>query len=439
MKYSIKVNQTQAQRIYMSETMKQGVEILQMNIEELEQLIENEASENPLLEIEYPEQIDWQGYLQDISSKKMTRDQREFDNEFNPSNFIERPLSLLEHMSNELSYLALDEKEKRIALYIVENIDENGYFVRTMDDALRQTGVNEEFFYSVLQKVQTIEPLGLAARDLRECLLLQLGEENQLANAIIQNDLELLARGKYLQLSKKYETSKQEIREVEALIKSLNPYPGKNFSSAEVKYIIPDMTLEIAENSLQVRRNQNYPRLSINSFYQELLLGTDDEEAKEYIKDRLNKAVNVIRNIERRENTLQKVTEEIIEFQSEFFLRDDASLVPMKLADIAEKSGFHPSTISRATRGKYILTPRGLFELKNFFVSEIKTQEGVVSGYFVKEKIREIIEQEDKRKPLSDQKICDILSAQGIQIARRTITKYREAQKIPKGSYRKRK
>ena len=440
MKYNVKMDQKQSQRPYLSEAMRQGIEILQMNSQELELLIEAEVSENPVLEMEYPENIDWQRYAREISYRATIGERESYDSQINPDNFIEKPITLYEHMKNEISYLGLDSGEKAIAYYIVDNVNEKGYFISELQESLRSTNTTEEKFMEVLHKVQSMEPLGLAARNLRECLLLQLQKEkgNELLCRIVQEDLETLAQKKYSKLQKKYGISNEKIRSVEQTIRGLNPTPGNIFSSDETIYIIPDLVLEVFEDHLEIISNSLYPRLTISEFYRKLLLETEDKEARDFVQEKLDKAVQLIQSIDRRKNTLQRVSEHIVEYQKDFFTKGNSSIVPMRLKDIALLAGYHESTVSRAIRGKYILTPRGLFELKSLFTSPLNTLAGgTVSDYFVKERILQLIMGENKSRPMSDQRICEQLNAQGILIARRTVAKYREELRLPCASRRK--
>ncbi len=426
-KVSLVVNQ--AQHIRMNKQMKESLDVLQMNIQDINRLIETELEENPVLESE-PDEVDWLRYSQSVQGVSPGTPNEPAGSEASEELFaFPERITLTDHLEKEVAQLPLDRKEKRIADYIIERIDQNGYFLTDMTAAAHDLGIDEEALLSVLKKVQEIEPAGIAARDLEECLMLQVDPSEPLyreMTEIIKNDLEWIADKKYSAIRKKYALSLGDVQAIAEKIRLLNPRPGNHFSDFSPHYIIPDVIMEMSGEGFELTVNMKYHRLYISEFYKKLLGESTDDEVQRYIKEKLEKALMLIRNIEKRKRTVHIVSEEIVKYQVAFFTQKKAALRPMKLKDIAQKTGFHLSTISRAVRGKYILTPRGIFELKDLFSAALRMVGGKeISEKEIKGRIHGIIKAEDKAKPLSDQKICDVLNSDGIEIARRTVAKYR--------------
>ncbi|HJV47191.1 MAG TPA: RNA polymerase factor sigma-54, partial [Bacillota bacterium] len=289
--------------------------------------------------------------------------------------------------------------------------------------------------------VQGLEPRGVGARNLRECLTIQLeyqGLKDSLSFQIVEEHLPDLAEGKINRIASALGVSTRQVQEAIDQIRTLDPRPGARYHREEVRYIVPDVTVEQIEgNYIVIVNDAVTPRLSISRFYERLL--TEENEAKKYIHEKMNSAQWLIRSIEQRRMTLYRVTEAIVDEQCEFFNQGIDRLKPMTLKEIADIVGLHESTISRATNNKYVQTPRGTFELKYFFSSGLSTSSGdAASSESVKKKIKQLIAQEDRKKPLSDQQLSDILNKQGICISRRTVAKYREEIGILSSAKRKR-
>lgn len=444
MKIGFSMDVKQSQKLHMTHELKQSIEILQMNSQEVELLIAEELNENPVLEAEWNDGIDWVKFAasvkENISSKKYEENEY-YENEVNPNNFLKEQVSLYDHLRKEISGIELKEREHEIALYIIEHVDDKGYFSSDTAESAKALNVSQECLIDVLKKIQNIEPAGLLARNLKECLTLQLESEDkdrELLEEIIDKELETIAQKKFSLLQKKYNISEETLGEVLRKIRSLDPKPGKRFSEFDTQYILPDVIVEKSGMKIQVIENNHFPKLYISEFYQKMLSESANQEVQAFIKERLNKALQLIRNIEQRNDTIAKVAEQIVIVQKEFFETEKGTIRPMKLKDIAAVTGFHESTISRTVNGKYMLTPRGVYELKYFFASSVKTDSGnEVSNKEIQEEIRKLIKKEDKKKPLTDQKICDILIEQGIKISRRTVAKYREGMNIQGSSLRK--
>lgn len=447
MKINFSMDIRQTQKLQMTRELKQAIELLNMNTQEVESIIIEEIKENPTLEVESKDDVDWSKYIDDMKTISNYSQGNSFDedeNDNSPENYIKAPVNIYDYLENEISALNLDKDEKEIAYYIIERVNDSGYFVSDIDECIGVLGVSEKEFLDVLRKVQSIEPTGICARNLKECLLLQLEkmyDEDDIVVQLVEHELENIAAKKYQLIQKKYKLKEQELSEAIKVIKSLDPKPGREFAYFAPMYVSPDVYVEKNGEKWEVVNNSVLPQLHISDFYKKILSEHNedvDKETEKYIKEKLNKALNLIRNIDQRKNTIQKVAYQIVENQLDFFEKGKNYIVPMKLKDIAEMTGFHESTISRAVNGKYMMTPRGLFEFKYFFTTSVSTSDGnSISNKNIKDRIREIIDAENKKKPMSDQKICDILNREGIEVSRRTVTKYREEMDILTSTLRK--
>lgn len=442
MKLELSMQVKQSQKLNLTQELRQSIELLQMNTYELEVYITEELKENPVLEAEYSQEIDWLKFMDKIKDRVVSKNYS-YDSdtpEINPENFIAGYPNLQDHLEEELSTIELSPKERPIAEYILQRINSDGYFLVEISKAAVATKTSEEEFLRILKKVQTIEPRGMAATSLSECLLLQLEEDEpgfEVLSKIIEEDLNLVANKKYGELQKKHNITEKELSKRLDRIKNLDPKPGKRFSDFEPVYILPDIIVEKTESGLEIIDNSTLPMLHISTYYQQLLKDTEEEDVKEYIKDKLNKSLNLIRNIDQRKMTIQTVADHILQYQMDFFV-NAGELRPMRLKDIASTTGYHESTISRTINGKYMLTPKGVFEFKYFFETGIASDSGEeVSVSNIKNEIQKMIDQENKKKPLSDQKICNELTKQGIQISRRTVAKYRDEMQILGSALRK--
>lgn len=447
MKINFSMDIRQTQKLQMTRELKQAIELLNMNTQEVESIIIEEIKENPTLEVETKEDVDWSKYIDDMKNISNYSQGNSFDeeeNENSPENYIKAPVNIYDYLENEISALNLDKDEKEIAYYIIERVNDSGYFVSDINECIVILEVSEKEFLDVLRKVQSIEPTGICARNLKECLLLQLEkmyDKNDIVVQLVEHELENIAAKKYQLIQKKYKLKEQELAEAIKIIKSLDPKPGREFAYFAPMYISPDVYVEKNGEKWEIVNNSVLPKLHISDFYKKMLSEHNedvDKETEKYIKEKLNKALNLIRNIDQRKNTIQKVAYQIVENQLDFFEKGKNYIVPMKLKDIADMTGFHESTISRAVNGKYMMTPRGLFEFKYFFTTSVSTSDGSsISNKNIKERIRDIIDAENKKKPMSDQKICDILNKEGIEVSRRTVTKYREEMDILTSTLRK--
>jgi RNA polymerase sigma-54 factor len=397
---------------------------------------EAEAPASEFEEIQVGDQVkedfDWENYLGEYSSAPAGEDSSIHEDRDTPSfeSVLTRSPSLKEHLIWQLRMAAFNDAQMRVGLLIIGNLNPDGYLNYGLADLAAQAETTPEAVEEVLKVVQQFDPLGVAARDLRECLLIQATElypGYDLVHDLIENHLEDLEKRNYQVITRKLGVSLDEIAEALQVIRRLEPKPGRSVSEEEPQYITPDIYVYKMDDQYVIVLNEDgLPKLRVNTFYKDSLAG-GASEAKEYVQNKLRSAVWLIRSIHQRQRTIYKVTEAIVKFQRDFFDKGIAFLKPLVLRDVAEEVGMHESTISRVTTNKYVHTPQGVFELKFFFNSGINRVEGgSVASESVKERIRAIVAAEDPAKPLSDQFIGDLLQKENIDIARRTVAKYRE-------------
>lgn len=415
----------------------------------LEEELETEPSEEPKLEQVEPDksqeedseaneevkEIEWDEILNDEDSfeYKIPRD--------NSAEIFERPeaykSTLPETLLNQLNMIKLTEKEYMIGEYIIWNINDDGYLATPVYNIAENLGVTTEEVERVLDIIHYFEPVGIAARDLRECLIIQMKDKensNPVAIEILTDHFDDFKNKRYEKICKKMDITLEELKDIIDEIRKLNPKPGEGYINYKENYVVPDLVVEKVDGEFRVELyDWNIPHLRINNSYKKLLLDKrkTSKETKEYIKQRLESARWLINSIHQRRITIKKVMEAIIDKQREFFDKGKSYIKPMILKDIADEIGMDISTVSRVTNGKYVQTDYGVFELKYFFSERIHGEDGDVSNKKIREKIRKIIENEDPKKPLNDQKIAEILKKEGFRVARRTVAKYREQMKLP--------
>ena len=465
------------QELRMTPQLQQAIKLLLLNRMELAETIEQELLENPMLEVnedsggdnsEQPsldppaeaapadspeaareqaesgleevqvseqtkEDFDWENYLDEYSSAPARTERGVYEDRELPSyeNTLSRAPSLKEHLLWQLRMAPLSEYQMELGARIIGNIDADGYLQEALEDIAERTGCGPDSLLVVLKIIQQFDPLGVGSRNLQECLIIQATElhpANDLVHDILENHLPDLERGQYQRIAKKCGVKLEQVAEAIQIIRFLDPKPGRSITSEEPQYITPDIYVYKVDDEYVIVLNEDgLPKLRVNNFYKDSLGKDASSEAKEYVKNKLNSALWLIRSIHQRQRTIYKVTESIVKSQREFLDRGVDRLKPMVLRDVAEDVGMHESTISRVTTNKYVHTPQGVFELKYFFNSGInKVAGGAMASEAVKERIRKIVAGEDSAKPLSDQAIADILKRQNIDIARRTVAKYRE-------------
>jgi RNA polymerase sigma-54 factor len=326
------------------------------------------------------------------------------------------------------------EKQKEIGIQLIGNVDEDGYLKSSIEEICDETGCCEEEVSETLALVQQFDPIGVCARDTRECLLIQVKFQDltdTLVEKIISDHLDNLENKRYDKIAKSLSVSIQDIISAVSIITELEPKPGRQYNEEDVIYITPDIYVFKMGDDYQIVLNEDgMPKLRINNYYKDILNKGNSlpDNTKEYIQDKLKSAAWLIKSIHQRQRTIYKVTESIVDFQRDFFDKGVTHLKPLVLRDVAEHTQMHESTISRVTTNKYVHTPQGLFELKYFFNSSINSMDGgSIASESVKEHIKNIIKAEEKSKPFSDQEVADKLKKLNIDVARRTVAKYRES------------
>lgn len=451
MKMNFDLSMQQTQKLIMTQQLQMAIKILQLPSLELNEYIQNELVENPVLESsnndkQYEDtRIDWNEYVKNYDVGDYEDNFSETDENTSPLNFIAKATTLKDHLLFQLHLNVKGYLESAIGEYLIDNIDSAGYLRVGLKDTAKYLKVNEDKVEEVLKIIQTFDPPGIGARDLKECLIIQIREHgivNDLLEKVVNNYLNEVGENKYNVIARKLSITIKEAQAIGDIIKSFEPKPGSGFADdTDIKYVVPDVYIEkIAGEYIITVNDRISPRLTINHYYRDMLRNdTKDVRTLEYIKKKLDTAVWLIKSIEQRRSTIYNVVNSIVKFQTEFLDRGLDYLKPLTLKDVAEDVGVHESTVSRAINGKYVQTPRGIYNLKFFFTRGIEAAQGDnISTESIKKNIKRLIEDEDAAKPLSDQRITDMLNNQGINISRRTVAKYREELGIPSTSKRKR-
>lgn len=451
--YELTIEQTQ--KLSMTPELIQAIQILQYNNQELNEYIDKELLENPILESEYHKESDTEIDIDSLRDQLIQADENveaykqweshSTSDEYSYENFVAFNYTLTEFLIEQLHFSSLKGQDAEIGRYIIENIDDNGYLSMSLEEICSVLDVDLDSCERVLDLIHTFEPSGVGARDLNECLIIQLASLGELTDEIefiISNRLKDLADNKYALISKDMGISIAEVQGIADLIKTLEPKPGRGFDSDNsIKYIIPDIYVEETNGEYVVSANDgSTPSLHISSYYNSLTEEAKlDKELSNYLNNRFNSAMWLMKSIEQRKKTIYNVASAIVQFQNDFFAKGERFLKPLTLKQIAETVGVHESTVSRAINGKYMQCPRGVFELKYFFTGGILNEDGSgVSSNSIKSMIKEFVDAEDDKKPLSDSKISEMLHEKGIDISRRTVAKYRDDIGILPSSKRRR-
>lgn len=472
MKMGFELNLSQTQKLIMTPELRQAIQILQYNNVELMEFIYKQLEVNPFLESadgknlestsnderidnyekdnkneSKNDELDWKEVTERYDDLSYKAYENNIDSEEKQSfeSYTSKKMSLKDHLMVQLSVSLNTNKEKRIGEFIIESLDNKGYLGCSLQDISLLINEDVVEVERVLRLIQTFDPVGVGARNLSECLMIQLKEkgiQDKNAYIIAEKYLEEIATNKVQKIAKDLKISVTRVQGICDIIKMLEPKPSRGFivDSDNIRYIVPDVTIEkINDEYIIIVNDNNLPTLTISSYYKNMVSNLDDKEANKFLTDKLNSSMWLIKSIEQRRMTLYKVTDSILKFQRKFFDEGKTALKPLVLKDIADDIGVHESTVSRATNGKYVQTPRGLFELKYFFASSINESDGDgISSTSVKTQIKQLINDENPQKPLSDQKIAEMLSAEGINISRRTVAKYRDEMRIPSSSMRRR-
>jgi RNA polymerase sigma-54 factor len=471
-----------SQKLIMTPSLQQAIKLLQLSKLELQEVLNQELLENPLLDesaeetkqeeaeteaqetktqteeeakaAEPPkekekdsfEEIDYDAYFQDyIEYGYNPRGMGEEHEEFPIENTLTRPPNLTDHLTWQLNMSDASPRVKEIGQFIIGNIDEDGYLRASAEEIMSAGPYEQHEVDQAIGVIQSLDPIGVGARDLRECLLLQLQfleVDNPLVEEIVRDHWEEFMQRRFVQLSKTLSIDMKSLESIVEVIKHLDPKPGRKYSNERAIYVEPDVYVQkVGDDYIIVLNEDGMPKLRINASYRSMLNSMDsksDGETVNYIKDKIRSAVWLIKSLDQRQRTIYKVAESIVKHQREFLEKGIDYLRPLVLRDVADDIQMHESTVSRVVSNKYMHTPRGLFLMKYFFHSGIDSDTGEdISSLTVKKKIQSYIDAEDPRKPLSDSKIMKILNDEGINIARRTVAKYRDELNIPSSTDRK--
>ena len=487
MKHSLQLKLSQ--HLTLTPQLQQSIRLLQLSTVELNQELERYLAENPLLERSdlgppdetgaAPPANGTQPEGETLRQEETREETRREDSREEPPNFADEhgfgeehaptgsssrrddderddftqfaahEPTLQEHLQEQISLTGLTPRDKLIAEFVVGHLDEDGYLKQDLEELREEaiaamSDVEIEELQIALRHVQNMEPTGVGARDIGECLELQLKAlpegtpHRDEAIELVGKHLDVLAARDFNRLKRLLGVSEDELREIRALVLSLDPKPGRAFGSGDVRYVVPDVVVRKIGGRWSASLNRDaMPRLRVNKMYADILQASRENGGK-HLAGQLQEARWLIKNVQQRFDTILRVTQAIVDRQKNFFEHGEVAMRPLVLREIAESVGLHESTISRVTTQKYMLTPRGIFELKYFFGSHVSTDTGgACSATAIRALIKQLVAAEDGRKPLSDHRISDILAQQGIQVARRTVAKYREAMHIQPANLRK--
>jgi RNA polymerase sigma-54 factor len=471
-----------SQQLVMTPQLQQAIKLLQLSRLELAETIQQEIEINPVLEeatesqdqgeteregngpeamdVAVPEpertaevqmesdsslrEIDWENYSNEYESGFSSRGRDDNDLPSRLDILTTKP-DLHSHLSWQLALSHLTEEEKEIGHFIIGNLDRNGFLEVTEAEIVQGTGCDPELAGRMIAVVQEMDPAGVGARDLKDCLLLQLdrlGLGDSLAATIVRLHLRTLENRNFAAIARATGRPIEEILSAVKVITELDPHPGRIYSEEEPQYIIPDVYVhKIGGEYVILLNDEGLPRLKVSNYYKDILKKDSGAPAdtKNYVQDKLKSALWLIKSIHQRQRTIYRVVESLLKFQHDFFEKGVAFLRPLVLRDVAEDLGMHESTISRVTSNKYVHTPQGTFELKYFFNSSISRHDGgeAMASESIKERIRSIIQAENHQDPLSDNAIAEIFAKEDVRLARRTVAKYREQLGILPSKFRK--
>jgi len=470
---TLSLSQSQQLQMVLAPQLRQSLEMLQLPILELRALIQKELEQNPTVEesatktepieprqdtgetakkdeLDFDKEFEalakldseWRDYfyqnLQMTSYSRESEEKRQFLFESLPQR-----QSLQENLMEQLNFTDLPEPDKQIGKLIIGNINDDGYLTSSMEELSSSAGFDIEHMKDILSVVQDFHPTGVASRDLSECLLLQLerlGSSNPLAAELIRNHLPELGAKKYKELEKNLGVSHEELMSAVKLISTLDPKPGRFYTTEDTSYILPEVVVKKIDGKYVIILNDDQlPHLRISKQYRDILANPDTpDDVRNYVKEKIRAGAFMIKSIHQRQRTIYRIAQEIVSSQTEFLDMGVSHLKPLTMSEIAGKVGVHETTVSRTVANKYMQTPGGIYEMKYFFTPGIKTTDGKeLSNKAVQDMIAGFVNNEDPAQPLSDQELVDKLGEQGVHIARRTIAKYRLALRIPSSHARK--
>lgn len=477
MSQNMKLGLRQSQELRMTPQLQQAIKLLQMSRMELENTVRKEIEENPVLEevtdapgekntsvdkqtelnpqlaSESPvattdidprktEEFDWESYMEN-QNRPAPAASSDYDELLNYENVITSQQSLHDYLGWQLSLFGFNEEEEKYASILINYIDEDGYIKTDLQEIAKEEQVEVKELEEILPFIQEFDPPGIGARNLQECLLIQakhIQEDTNDLVELINNHLKDLEKKNYGKIAKDMGRELEDVIEMCKIIYDMDPKPGRAFTPQEVQYVTPDVYVYQVAGEFIISLNEDgLPRLRVSNLYKNILNGKQQNNVtQDYIKEKLKSAVWLIKSIHQRQRTIYKVTESIVKHQRDFFEKGAGFIKPMILRDIANDVGIHESTVSRVTTNKFVHTPQGIFELKYFFNSGVNTSDGdSLASESVKLKIKDLVTKENPKKPLSDQELVNKLKSEGIQIARRTVAKYRDALGVLPSSKRK--
>ncbi len=474
-----------AQQLVMTPQLQQAIKLLQLSRLELTETVQQEIEQNPVLEEETSspesagdesaseksqenpeppaptdqtaevsmkdssslEEINWADYENEYETTSSFK-QRDSDDLPSRIDILTKKLSLEDHLSWQFKFIEVSTKDRDIGDFIIGNLNRDGFLEASEEDTIAETGCSPESFQKMLAIIQDMDPPGICARSIKECLLLQLAHINlgeSLPYDIIRDHLHLLETKNYAAIVKGTKSSLRDVLAAIEVIQELNPHPGRAYSDEEPQYILPDVYVYLVDGEYVIQLNdEGLPRLRISSFYKDIMKGKGNNsgvgsETKDYIQDKVKSALWLIKSIQQRQRTIYRVVESLVKFQREFFDKGPAYLKPLILRDVADDIEMHESTISRVTTNKYVHTPQGIHELKYFFNSSLGRTDGgdSVASESIKVRIKSIVQKENPEKPFSDMALAKIFEEDGIKVARRTIAKYREQIGVLPSKYRR--
>ena len=461
------LTQTQnlSQQQVLAPQLQQSLQILQVPMLELRNLIQQEIETNPTVELEqteptiedkqaehdeFKEEFDrlakldeeWRDYMAQSSSYSGRSSEDEERRQFFFDSLVKEE-TLQQHLLEQIDTTDIAPEDRKVAELIIGNIDEVGFLQASAEDIAKNTGMEVEDIDRVIQVVQTFHPVGVAARDLRECLLIQLrriGKEQSLEYRIVDRFLDDLGKRRFPEVARRLGTTVEQIQRAANFIATLDPKPGQIFSADPNNYVLPDVTVERIGDQWQISLNgDQIPHLRISNTYKDLMASErNGADVRDYIRDKIRSGKFLIKSIHQRQQTISNIAHQIVSRQKGFLESGPSALKPMTMVQIADVVGVHETTVSRAISGKYISTPHGVFEMKYFFTPGYETDDGVsMSNTSVKGAISELVKTENAKEPLSDKEIVEVLKKRGIPIARRTVAKYRNELNILPSNMRK--
>ena len=470
---SLTLSQTQHLQMVLAPQLRQSLEMLQLPILELNTMIRQELEQNPTVEevisgkesveiepgdgkeeketeLDFEKEFEslaklddeWRDYFfQDLQTQSYTKEQED-KHQFMLDSLPQRE-SLQEHLMSQLSLAGLSQEDMQIGELIIGSINDDGYLTVSLEELSSSAAFDIAHVEDMLAIVQDFHPTGVGARNLKECLLIQIermGKKDSLAARIVREHLDLLGGRKYGDIAKSLKIPAEDVEKAAKVISGLDPKPGRIYSEEVATYVLSEVVVVKVDGEYVVMLNdEQLPHIRISRHYRKLLKDAEtNKEVKSYVREKIRSGAFLIKSIHQRQKTIQRIAEEIVRNQKDFLDYGVSQLKPMTMARVAEAVGVHETTVSRAVSGKYMKTPGGMFEMKYFFTPGIKTSDGTqISNEAVKSIIADVVSKEPPKKPLSDQEIVEELKEQGIDIARRTVAKYRLVLRIPPSHKRK--